>query len=287
MNYYPTNASTSEKRIVGGVVIPPNTSPSESVRIALDTLFNHANTGPFISEQLIKRMVTSNPSRPYVGRVAAAFANNGAGVRGDMKAVIKAILMDPEARDAAKIQDQTWGKLREPILRVSAWLRAFRATDSNNRLAALWAYVDPLDDASQVPLRPPSVFNFFRPDYAPPGTIRAANLVAPEFQITHESSTTGYVNLVTDFVANGYDTSSLHPGKPPVLPNYSTELGLAAQSDALLDHLNTLLLGGQLSASSRATIKTAIDAIPASDTTRRVRTAVALCMVSPDFVVQR
>jgi uncharacterized protein (DUF1800 family) len=287
--YYPEHVSTSEKRIVGDVVIPPNTSGPNSVRIALDTLFNHPNAGPFFGEQLIKRLVTSNPSRPYVGRVAAAFANNGAGVRGDMKAVIMAVLMDPEARDAAKIQDAKWGKLREPVLRFSAWLRAFNANNTNNRLS-LWAYSDPLEGIAQMPLRPPSVFNWFRPDYSPPGDIRNGGLVAPEFQITHESSTTAYANFVADIVERGYNVQSLYPDNPPITPNYTAELALAAQPDALLDHLNLLLLGGQLSAGARSTIKTAIEAIPTSASNaslRRVRTAIALCMVSPDFVVQK
>jgi uncharacterized protein (DUF1800 family) len=289
MRHYPEYTSRSEKRIVGGVVIPPNTSGPDSVRIALDTLFNHANTGPFIGEQLIKRLVTSNPSRPYVGRVAAAFANNGAGVRGDMRAVIKAILMDPEARDAAKLQDPSWGKLREPILRFSAWLRAFNASNSSG-LMGIWGFGDPFEDVSQPALRPPSVFNWFRPDYSPPGAIRTAGLAGPEFQITHESSTTAYTNFVAEIVSNGFDVTEIHKDNPPVVANYTAELALASQPDALLDHLNVLLLGGQLSTTSRSAIKTAIEAIPVSASNasqRRVHTAVALCMISPDFLVQK
>lgn len=289
LTYYADHVSQSEKRIVGGVIIPANTSGPDSVRIALDTLFNHPNTGPFIGELLIKRLVTSNPSRPFVGRVAAAFANNGAGQRGDMKAVIRAVLMDPEARDPAKLQDPNWGKLREPMLRFAAWVRGFNANNSTNRVS-IWAYGDPIADAGQAPLRPPSVFNWFRPDYSPPGAIRAAGMVAPEFQITHESSTTAYANFVAEFVSTGYDVRMLHPDNPPIMASYSTELPLAAQPDALLDHLNVLLLGGALSAGTRSIIKTAIEAIPtgASEASqRRVQTAVALCMISPDFMIQK
>lgn len=288
MVHYAGFTSTSEKRIVSGVVIPANTSGPESLRIALDTLFNHANTGPFFAEQMIKRMVTSNPSRPYVGRVAAAFANNGAGVRGDMRAVIKAVLMDPEARDPAKVQDPNWGKLREPILRFSAWLRAFNATNSNGRLS-IWGHIDPFPAQAQPPLQSPSVFNYFRPDYSPPGVVRANNLVAPEFQITHESSITNYANFVANIVSAGYDVTQINPDNPPVRADYTTELTLAAQPDALLDRLNLILMGGQLSSTTRATIKTAIEAIPVgtANATRRVHTAVALCMVSPDFIIQK
>jgi|JI10StandDraft_1071094.scaffolds.fasta_scaffold48731_2 uncharacterized protein (DUF1800 family) len=289
MVHYPQYVSTSEKRIVSGVVIPANTSGPESLRIALDTLFNHANAGPFFAEQLIKRLVTSNPSRPYVGRVAAAFANNGAGVRGDMRAVIRAVLMDPEARDPAKVQDPNWGKLREPILRFSAWLRAFNASNSLGRLS-LWGYTDPLNNMAEPTLKPPSVFNYFRPDYSPPGVIRANGIVAPEFQITHESSITAYANFVGTVVSTGFDVTYYHPENPPITGNYTTELTLAAQPDALLDRLNLLLMGGQLSSATRATIKTAIEAIAIGSTNaalRRVQTAIALCMVSPDFIVQK
>lgn len=288
MVVYQSNASTSEKTIVNGVVIPANTSGNDSVRIALDTLFNHPNTGPFFSEQMIKRLVTSNPSRAYVGRVAAAFANNGAGVRGDLQAVIKAVLLDPEARDPAKTSDPNWGKLREPILRVSAWLRAFNATNSLGKLS-LWGYTDPFNGIQPV-LKPPSVFNYFRPDYAPPGAIRTAGLVAPEFQITHESSTTAYANFVGSLVSTGFDTTYYHPENTPVRSSYTEELALASQPDALLDRLNLILMGGQLSSSTRALIKSAIEAIATTSSNaslRRVQTAVALCMISPDFIVQK
>jgi uncharacterized protein (DUF1800 family) len=289
MIHYAEHTSMSEKRIVGGVVIPPNTSGPDSLRITLDTLFNHPNTAPFFGEQLIKRLVTSNPSRAYVSRVSAAFANNGAGVRGDMRAVLKAVLLDPEARDAARTQEPTWGKLREPILRFSAWLRAFNATNSQGRLA-LYGYDDPMNAMNQPTLRPPSVFNYFRPDYSPPGSIRTANLVAPEFQIQHESSSAAYANFVGQLAAKGFDISERHPDILPVRPNYSNELPLANNPDALLDRLNLVLMGAQLSATTRTIIRTAIEAIPigASDAPlRRVQTAVALCMISPDFVVQK
>ncbi len=289
MVFYEDHASRSEKKIVRGVVIPANTSGQESVRIALDTLFNHPNTGPFFGEQMIKRLVTSNPSRAYVGRVAAAFANNGVGVRGDLRAVVKAILLDPEARDAAKVKEPNWGKLREPVLRLSAFLRAFNATNSQNRVA-IWGYNDPMNELGQTVLKQPSVFNYFRPDYSPPGAIRAANLVAPEFQIQHESSSTAYANFVSDLASKGFDVRERHPDNPPVVANYSTELPLAGTPDTLLDHLNLVLMGGQLSSITRTIIKTAIEAIPAgaSDAALlRVQTAVALCMISPDFVVQK
>ena len=145
------------------------------------------NVGPFIGKQLIQRLVTSNPSPAYVARVARAFNNNGAGVRGDMKAVIRAVLLDPEARDAAKLADANWGKLREPVVRVANWARLFGASSPSGALRINRLH-DPIEGVGQGPLRSPSVFNFFRPDYSPAGDVRDAGLVAPEFQITHETT---------------------------------------------------------------------------------------------------
>ena len=122
---YPAFYSTSEKRILRGVVIPANTTAQQSLKIALDTLFNHPNAAPLIGSQLIKRFVTSNPSPDYVKRVTQAFNDNGQGTRGDMKAVIRAVLLDPEARDPAKLSDPRWGKVREPAIRYANFLRAF------------------------------------------------------------------------------------------------------------------------------------------------------------------
>ncbi|MEN0653825.1 MULTISPECIES: DUF1800 domain-containing protein [Hyphobacterium] len=278
--------STSEKRIVSGVVIAPNTPGDESLRIALDTLANHPNTGPFISEQLIKRLVTSNPSREYVGRVAAVWADNGDGERGDLAAVFRAILTDPEARDAARIDDPEWGKLREPMLRFSAWMRAFavRPPDDADGRFQIWNLEDPVQSLGQNPLRAPSVFNWFRPDYAPPGAILDAGLVAPEFQITHETTVTGYSNFMRDTVLGDNWRSG------NVLPDYSPELALAGTPDALIARLDLLLTSGQLSAATRSEIRTALEAIPYDDPNGpilRVVTAVQLILASPDFVVQR
>lgn len=278
--------SASEKRIVSGVVIPPNTPGDESLRIALDTLANHPNTGPFISEQLIKRLVTSNPSREYVARVAAVWADNGAGERGDLAAVFRAILTDPEARDAARIEDPEWGKLREPMLRFSAWLRAFavRPPDDSDGRFQIWNLEDPVQSLGQNPLRAPSVFNWFRPDYAPPGAILDAGLVAPEFQITHETTVTGYSNFMRDTVLGDNWRSG------NVLPDYSPELALAGTPDALIARLDLLLTSGQLSAATRSDIRAALEAIPydgPNGPILRVVTAVQLIMASPDFVVQR
>jgi uncharacterized protein (DUF1800 family) len=268
-----------------GLTIPANTSAAESLRLALDHLFNNANVGPFFAKQMIQRLVTSNPSPAYVGRVAAVFANNGAGRRGDLAAVFKAILTDTEALDPAGLTNANFGKLREPVLRFAQLYRTFGARSNSGN----WLIGD-LSDASgalgQSPLRSPSVFNFFRPGYFPPNTeIANRNLLAPEFQLVNETSVAGYVNFVERAVAGTRFAD--------VPLDYSTEIGLALDSAALLDRLDLLLTARQLSDSARATIKAAMDdvALTVTSTTaerlRRVQIGVALILASTDYLVQK
>ena len=276
MQNYPQFHSTSEKRFLG-VTIPANTSGEQSLRIALDTLFNHPNVGPFIGRQLIQRFVTSNPSPAYVGRVAAAFNNNGRGVRGDMRAVLRAVLLDFEARDTNTSNQTNWGKLREPMVRFGTWMRAFDARPADG-VYRIWNLEDNVSSLGQNPLRSPSVFNFFRPGYAPPGEILNLGLVAPEFQITHETTVTGYAKFIANIVSRG------HGG---VLGNYAAELPLSSNPGALMDRLNLLLTAGCMTPATRQIIIDAINEVPASDAAARVRMAIALTMISPEFIVQK
>lgn len=251
------------------------------MKMAMDTLFNHPNVGPFIGSQLIKRFVTSNPSPAYIARVSAAFNNNGAGVRGDMKAVLKAVLLDPEARNPAQLADPNWGKLREPLVRFGHWMRAFNASSSTGYYR-IWNLEDPVSSIGQNPLRAPSVFNWFRPGYAPPGEILRRGLVAPEFQITHETTTTGYANFVTHTVERGHGWN-----ESAIKANYAAELALANNPAALMDRLNLMLTAGRMSTSTRQTILQAVSAMPTSNASARVHTAVALTMLSPEYIVQK
>ena len=264
-----------------GATIPANTGPTEALKIALDTIFNHPNVGPFFGRQLIQRLVTSNPSPAYIARVSAAFNNNGAGVRGDMKAVIRAVLQDAEAVSATQAVQANWGKLREPIVRFVQWARTFKATSTNDA----WKINDLSSDATrlgQSPLRSGSVFNFFRPGYVPPNTALAgAALVAPEFQITNESSVAGYINFMQTVIKNGYSD---------LVPNYSAELALVADVDKLLDRLNLLLTAGQLSGTTLATIRTTVAGLAsatAAEQLIRVQAAVLLVMAAPQYLVQK
>lgn len=266
-----------------GVTVPSGTPASESLRIALDTLFNHANTGPFISRQLIQRLVTSNPKPAYVGRVAAVFANNGAGVRGDLAATLRALLLDVEARDPAQAAQAGFGKLREPVVRFLNWARAFGATSVTNN----WAVGDLSDPATrlgQSPMRSPSVFNFFRPGYVPPGTSLAAQgLVGPEFQITHESSVAGYVNFVQAIVAGSNRIGD-------VRANYASLQPLVSDSAALLAELNLVLAANQMSDATLALLKTALDSIAVTTDAgknNRLYAALTLVMVAPEYIAQK
>ena len=295
MVYYPAHHSLAEKRILKGVVIPANTPGPQSMKVALDTLFNHPNVGPFVGSQLIKRFVTSNPSPAYIRRVSQAFGDNGAGVRGDMKAVIRAVLMDPEARDAAKLADPRWGKLREPMVRYANFMRAFDVKSSGG-LYKIWNLEDTLSSVGQNPLRAPSVFNWFRPDYSPPGPVSAMGLVAPEFQITHETTTTGYANFMAEATVRQNTwfrdnvMAQYGPTTDYLAGDYSTEMALAvSDTGALMDRLNLLMMAGQMTAPTRKAILDAVNATPASNDAgqRRVAFAVFLISQSPEFIVQK
>ena len=288
MQAYDQFHSISQKQFLG-VTIPAQTvgATNNDVRIALDTLFNHPNVGPFFGKQLIQRLVTSNPSPAYVSRVAAAFNNNGLGVRGDMQAVIRAVLLDPEARTPAT---GTSGKLREPVVRLVHWMRAFGARSADGRFLN-GTTTDPASQLGQTPMYAPSVFNFFRPGYIPPNSkVGTAGLVSPEAQITNETSIAGYLNYMRGVVTSGLGTSTA--GVRDIQADYGVELALAANPDALIDRVSLLLVAGNLSATTRATIRAAVTSVnigtsnPAADQRNRVNLAVFLTMASPEYIFQ-
>jgi uncharacterized protein (DUF1800 family) len=265
-----------------GITIPAGTSAIDSLNAALDTLFAHPNMPPFVAKQLIQRLVTSNPTPAYVGRVAAAFTDNGTGVRGDLKTVLRAVLLDGEARDAGNSSDSAYGKLREPVVRFLNWARAFNATSAGDG----WGVGDLSDPAArlgQSPMRSGSVFNFFRPGYVPPNTsISAAALAAPEMQITTESSVAGYVNFMQRAVS-GSGIGDTHA-------DYSSLVPLAADSAALLAEINLVIAANQVSSATLTTLKTALDSISVTTDTgklNRIYAAITLVMASPEYIVQK
>ncbi|OEZ48634.1 hypothetical protein JAB1_32450 [Janthinobacterium sp. MP5059B] len=291
MQNYPLFHSSGEKRFLGQT-ISGATSGEADLKVALDTLFNHPNAGPFFGRQLIQRLVSSNPSAAYVGRVAAAFANNGSGVRGDMQAVIRAVLLDPEALAPATTAMRT-GKLREPLLRLAGWMRAFDAKAASGRYR-IYYLDDPLSGLGQNPLNPASVFSFFRPGYVPPNSaLASAGLVAPELQITSEPSVTGYLNYIQDAIIAGVGEGR------DVQASYPRELALGADTAALLDRIDLLLMHGSMPAKLRGQIISALNTITiptatASNATQvaaaqanRVKLAIFLTMASPAYLVQK
>lgn len=271
-----------------GTTIPANTSPESSLKLALDTLFNHPNVAPFFSAQMIQRLVTSNPTPAYVNRVANVFNNNGKGDRGDLRAVFKAILLDQEAINPSNAGTPTAGKLREPALRLVQWGRTFGArSKSGNWMISTLS--DPALTLGQSPLRAPSVFNFFRPGYVPPNTAIAANgLVAPEFQLVNEVTVAGYINFMISALKGQMTNTNWD-----VSATYENELKIAHDSSALLNRLCLLLAANQISDATKATIKSALDATPVTITSQqttklaRIRLAILLIMASPEYLVQK
>jgi uncharacterized protein (DUF1800 family) len=269
-----------EKRLLRGTVIPAGLPAQEDLEMAIDNLFEHPNVGPFIGRQLIQRLVTSNPSAAYVQRVAAAFANNGQGVRGDLAAVVRAVLFDPEAT-AAPNPSGTFGKLREPVERNVAMLRQFSARSDSDDIYNSGLFLQLL--TGQHPMSAFSVFSFFSPEHIPNGELLDLGLQAPEFEITNSSTIVGMSNLI-DFAVSSDVATDLPEPLDPVTLDFSEYLALANDLDALIDRLDTVLTAGQLSASSRAAIRSAIQ--PLDDADFIVRTAVYLFLISPDYSVR-
>jgi uncharacterized protein (DUF1800 family) len=268
-----------------GVTVPANTPGPQALKTALDTLFNHPNTAPFVCKQMIQRLVTSNPSAAYVGRVAAVFADNGQGVRGDLAYVFAAILLDSEARVSAGLTAPEYGKLREPMLRFVQWARTFGVSSASGA----WK-IDDMSNAGsklgQSPLRSPSVFNFFRPGYAPPNTALSAGTVAPEFQLVNETSVGGYLNTMLSIIDGGMNSADIKA-------SYVTELALVLDPAALVRRLNLLLCAGQLSASTQTRIVNALLGVTvnagSSATLKRNRVCAAVLMVMacPEYLIQK
>ena len=301
MRGYPQYHSTEEKRFLGALVPAQGTpDPAASLRVALDTLAAHPNVGPFISRQLIQRLVTSNPSPTYVRDVARVFADNGRGVRGDLQAVVRAILLHPQARQTPTA---TSGRVREPVLRLAAYLRAYEHRSDSGHFR-----VGNTDNAAtslgQTPLRSPSVFNFYRPGYIPPGTVAAQQgLAVPEMQIVHETSAAGWVNFARDAVSSGVGQNNgtidgTVFNRRDLQPELAAELALAGDPAALVERVFSRLLLVAPDAALRSEIEGAVSriAIPAPTATNasqvasaqraRVNAALLLTLAAPEFALQ-
>ena len=272
-----------------GVLGPGGTAPG-NLDAALDNIFRHPNVGPFIARQLIQRLVTSNPRPEYVARVAARFDDNGAGVRGDLRAVIQAILFDTEARlpslpGSGRVREPhpRFGKVREPLLRLTHLWRALDAGANNGRTTE-WA---PEEYLGQAPLRAPSVFNFFSPSYQPVGEPTALGLFAPELQLA-----TGFQLPITSD-AYGDNVFRWYVGSPQgTVRSIRVDLGrdapLAANPAALLDRYDLLFMSGQMSSRMRQLLLAHLQGVPNTNGGRdRVQEALYLIVNSPEYTVQK
>ena len=295
-SYSATNKKLNDSTVkyIGGT-FPIETKGSQAINIVLEYLANHDNVGPFIGRQLIQRLVCCNPSPEYIGRVSAAFKTQVNGKRGDMKTVIKAVLLDAEARNLPT--DETakngYGKLREPALRLVQWARTFNAKPSDlsitptadNSWVGPWNIGDLSDDVTglgQSPLRSPSVFNFYRPGYIPTqGAMATKKITAPEFQICNEVTVAKYLNFMN---------ACIDTGRKDVEANYSADYELAKNATALVDRYALLLAANALSAETRNTIVAAISKQIASDNAGcllRIKATVFLIMATPEYIVQK
>ena len=265
------------KTLLDGATAPANLPMSADLANAIDSIFRHPNVGPFIGRQLIQKLVTGNPSPAYVARVAAAFADNGAGVRGDLRTVVRAILLDPEAR--APLQGgSAFGRLREPAQFVVAVARALGATTDGVFFRAQTGAM------GQPVFAAPSVFNFYPPDYVIPGT----GVLGPEFALQNTATALArinYVNALAFGPAIGPDRTVY--GATGTQLDWGPLAALAGDPAALVERLDTLLTHGTLSAEAQQAIVAAVNAVSAADPVTRAKTAFYLVATSPQYQVER
>ncbi len=284
-----TYHDTTAKRLLNGVKLPAGQSARADLTAALDNIFDHPNVGPFIGHALIQRLVTSNPSPPYVGRVAAVFNDDGRGVRGDLQAVVRAILTDTEASNGHVDAPETFGKVKEPVLRYT---QLWRALDVQPGPRSGGVYKTPgktavtiADYTGQAVLGAPSVFNFYLPDNPlTPGD----QLVSPEIQILSEVNAASVNNDLFDQIYHSNNRIFTSNGTEARV-QIDREVALTKSTDALLDHLDVLLCAGALPAAQRRAIASHLDTLPLDEAGRVQRALDAIyCIVgSPTHLVQK
>ena len=272
--------SPGEKVLLGGVVVPEGQSGMDDIEDAIDSLFNHPNVGPFIGRQLIQRLTTSNPTPEYVSRVTAAFNGDQTGVRGDMKAVVKAILLDPEVLNPSERNHH--GKLREPVIRLASLARQFNAECEDGMFYNNGYRLNYF--ANQHPFNSPSVFNFYSPNHSPAGTLAENELVAPEFQITTSTNIIGMLNQID--VSIFQDDQLFSPSEPftPTNINIDEYVDMAEDIDGLLSRLDLVMTYGQLDSITRSRIRSVLMEI--SDLRDRTKHAIYLLANSPSYVLE-
>jgi uncharacterized protein (DUF1800 family) len=274
-----------QKSLLRGFVLPQRAATAENalrdVQDAVRSIFEHPNTPPFVCKQLIQFLVSSNPSPAYVQRVQNVFVDNGSGVRGDLAAVARAILLDDEARSPVFSQNTaSFGKLKEPVLRAMHLARVGQLASQN---PVWWNWGSFRDSAFQEPTYAPSVFNFYRPDYKAPGVLTQQNLTGPVFQITDSFSTVSLPNLLWELVERGFR----EPGSYEYPLDLSAEIRLASQPEALADRVNLLFCCGQMTIGTRTQVLAGVNAISANMPATRAKLAIYLALTCPEGAVQR
>ena len=259
--------------------IPAGQKGMKDIEMAIDHIFRHPNVGPFIGKQLIQKLVTSNPSPAYIKKVAETFNDNGKGVRGDMAAVFKAILLHPEARSCESLMSPAQGKLQEPMVRLMERTRNYKIIpDANNKI-----YTDGGDSRwrfDQNILSAPNVFNFYLPTYSPLGALRSNNLLGPEFQMHNSTSSIRWANSVMspDWLMNYYwrmqregfyeiELSDLYP--------------YANDTEALINQFDKRFTRGQLTLRTRRLMKYNMERN--LNTKNRIHSSLGILLLSPEY----
>lgn len=304
MKVYEDFHEKGEKKIVGGNIIPAGQSGEEDIQQAINILFNHDNVGPFITTRLIQRLVKSNPSRAYIDRVATVFNNNGSGVRGDLKAVVKTILLDEEAYECYWIDNMENGMLRSPMLRYTQLLKGLKAVMGADIFYNFG--VDFQEFTGQHVLSAQTVFNFYRPDYEPNSDFSYYNMVGPEYQILNSSTSSNYVNFMLNAIMRDYTSERFNrPNQRHYLVDQRTTpydrdkakyrasltgelwLELGYSPAELVDYLDILMTNGSLSDDAKSRIIESISDTVLFTPVDAAHYALFLIMIDPDFVIMK
>ena len=275
------NHDTGAKTLLRGVTLPAGQTADEDLDDGLDNIFQDPNVGPFIGRQLIQHLVTSNPSPDYIKRITRVFNDNGSGVRGDLKAVVKAILLDREARAVSTSQS---GHLVHPVLLMTRLARAFNARSADG-MGDSDGYLNPQSQATGMNVfSPPSVFSYFSPFGGVPGS----SLRGPEFGLLNTSTAVARANVVNTLVFSRIAAGAAYPFNPSGTSlDFSAFQPLAGDPEGLVDALNTLMMSGEMSPEMRSAVITAVTAVTSSNSLKRVRTAVYLIATSSQYQVER
>jgi uncharacterized protein (DUF1800 family) len=264
------------KELLNGATTPAGQSAEADLQQALQAIFLHANVGPFIGKQLIQKLVTSDPSPAYVARISAMFADDGAGHRGNLAAMVKAILLDPEARGANRI-DPAYGKLQEPVMFLAHMARALGAATDGVYFRSQSSTL------SQNVFYSPSVFNYYPAEYSVPGI----NRIGPEFGLLNTGTAIARANVANTVLYGTIAPDASVYGSTGTQVNIAAYAALAADPAGLADRLNRDLLGNTMSAAMKAAIVSSVTAVSATDANGRARAGLYLVFASPQFQVQR